>query len=69
MNKHHKKKLKRKILRQIQKGRKFIRFTFKYKTILYKWPNLGLCSEIVGIQPMDGPVGTVFHLTNKYESL
>jgi hypothetical protein len=26
-----------------------------------------LASEIVGVQPMDGPVGEVFHLTYKYD--
>lgn len=67
MNKYHKKRLKRKIIRQIQKGRKFKSFKWKYKAVLYKWPSFGLSSEIVGIQPMVGPIGVVFHLTNKYE--
>jgi hypothetical protein len=69
MNAYHKKKLKRKILRQIEKGRKFNGFKWKYKTILYKWPSLGLCSEIVGIMPMNGPVGQVFHINYIHESL
>jgi len=68
MNYYHKRKLKRKIRRQIQ-GIRFHRRRDRFKTILYKWPNLGLGAEIVGVQPMSGPVGTVFHLNYIYESL
>lgn len=39
-----------------------------YKTLFYKTPNVGLCSEIVGIQPMDDPIGQAFYL-NLYEPL
>lgn len=63
---NHYNRLKNKIRRQrfgidrlqIRRSRKFL----KFKTLLSKIPWPTLCEEIIGIQPIAGPTGTVFHL-------
>lgn len=68
MNKKHLKRLRKKILRQrlginqlrIRILRK-IRNRIYYKLQPDPWPSF-LCEDVIGIRPMDGPMGTVFYL-------
>jgi len=43
---------------QVRRGRKL----FPFHTLIRTIPRLTLCEEIIGIQPLVGPTGTVYHL-------